>query len=84
MKVYIHRSIIQTEGPENDSHKKSQLTFFYKGAKAINGKKTVFSISEQMGLEQLDVHIPKRKIPIYTSQKFLYTIQKSTEGGWQT
>ena len=68
VKVYIHRSIEQTEGPEKDSHKKSQLIFFYKGAKAINGEKTVFSISEQMGLEQLDVHIPKRKIPIYTSQ----------------
>ena len=68
MKVYIHRSIEQTEDPEKGSHNKSQLTFFYKGAKAINGEKTVFSTSEQMGLEQLDVHIPKRKIPIYTAQ----------------
>lgn len=84
MKAYIHRSIIQTEGPEKDSHKEPIAFFFYKGAKAINRKKTVFSISEQMGLERLDVHIPKRKIPIYTSQKFLYTMQKSTEGGWQT
>ena len=79
MKVYIHRSIEQTEGPEKDSHKKSQLIFFYKGTKAINGEKTVFSISEQMGLEQLDVHIPKEK-----SQSILHSIQKSTEGVWQT